>query len=434
MNTGSDALANEYSLFFAQFCNRMYKLRPMILNFTSSLRYLTCVLRRALASASIALILASVGWASPYQLQPVWSQLPQLTTAVYLPHRPQQWLAGLKTGELYWLHDASGRSESIHRFAVSTQSEMGLLAVQLHPDFPADPRVFVLLNPSGAELRTELQQWHWQQVPGQTPRLVQPEVVLSVPQPNVDHKGGGLVFGADGYLYVGLGDGGSVNNDLNVAQNSRSWLGKVLRLDINQRRLGIPYSIPPDNPWVGAQGYLPEIWALGVRNPTHLAFDDKAQLWLVEAAQDGANEINTVFSGSNLGWRCLDGGRRLLNASECLHDRFQAPVFAYQGNGMRRMVGGVWYQGGLIPSLEQHFLFADFKQGNVWALSQSGQVQELLSTDLNPSTFIQRPDGEILLADFLSGKIYQIIRTSQADDDHQKLGENEADHLQPTQP
>lgn len=412
----------------------MYKLTPMNPNFTSSFRYLSRGLRKALGGAWIFLLLTNLGWASAYQLQPVWSQLPQLTSAVYLPHRQHQWLAGLKTGEMYWLHDVSGRSEIIHRFAVNTASEMGLLAIQLHPDFPLDPRVFVLVNPAGNALSTELQQWRWQHAPGQMPTLTQPEVLLTVPQPNVDHKGGGLMFGADGYLYIGLGDGGSLNNGLNVAQNGRSWLGKVLRIDINQRRLGIPYSIPADNPFMNTPGFLPEIWSLGVRNPTHFALDASAQLWVVDAGPEGTNEINRLSIGSNLGWRCMDGERRLFSHAECAPGEFQAPLYAFQGNGMRRMTGGVWYRGESMPELEQHFLFADFNQGAVQAMSATGEVQTLLRADLNPSAFIQRPDGAVLLADFLSGKIYQLVHASQTADHDQQLGEHEADHLQPAQP
>lgn len=355
------------------------------------------------------LLLLMAGTARAVALVPVWENLPQVVGGVYLPQTTQQLLVAQKTGEVRWLHEGSGRSELVHRFAVNTQSEMGLLGLALHPQFPADPRIFVHLNPAGAALRSQIIQLRWVHTAGRMPILQQPEVLFDIAQPYANHNGGGMAFGPDGMLYIGLGDGGSHNDTARRAQNTASLLGKILRIDVDRRRPGVGYSIPPDNPLVEQDGARPEIWAIGVRNPVHLTFDDIGQLWLADGGHNDVQEINRVSGGDNMGWRCFVGARAFERDDECFEIEHTPPVLAYELRGGQAVAGGVWYDGYVQPWLRGHYIFADFVQGYLWAMDTNFQRYELGNWDIHPSAFIMRPDGALLVADYVGGVLYRLI-------------------------
>ncbi|WLD58403.1 PQQ-dependent sugar dehydrogenase [Salinispirillum sp. LH 10-3-1] len=359
-------------------------------------------------------LLSLAGAARGVALEPVWENLPQITSGHYLPHAPQQLLVTQKTGEVRWLHEGSGRSEVVHRFRVATHGELGLLALVLHPDFPADPRVFVHINPDSATPRSQILQLRWSQTPGRTPVLQQAEVLLDVVQPYSNHNGGGLAFGPDGQLYVGFGDGGSNNDTARRAQNPASLLGKILRLNVDERRPGVPYAIPPDNPFVAQPEVRPELWASGVRNPIDLTFDTRGQLWVADAGLADEQEINRVVRGDNLGWRCYLGQRAFERDVECAGIVHQPPVLTYELRGEQRVTGGLWYRGDTQPWLRDHYLFADFMQGYVWAMDDAHRRHELGRWDIHPSSFIERPNGDVLIADFVGGTLYRLIDAASA--------------------
>ena len=136
------------------------------------------------------------------------------------------------------------------------------------------------------------------------------EIVLTIRQPYANHNGGQLAFGPDGFLYVGMGDGGSAGDPQNNAQNPSSLLGKMVRIDVESGRK--PYAIPPDNPFINDRTYRPEIWAMGLRNPWRFSFDSKTgDLYIADVGQNRFEEINVEPRGSrggrNYGWNIMEG-------------------------------------------------------------------------------------------------------------------------------
>jgi glucose/arabinose dehydrogenase len=189
--------------------------------------------------------------------------------------------------------------------------------------------------------------------------------LLFVDQPYANHNGGDLVFGPDGYLYVGLGDGGSAGDPQGHAQSLESLLGKMLRIDPRPDR-DRAYSIPPDNPFVDRDGARAEIWAYGLRNPWRYSFDRATgDLWIGDVGQNAWEEIDRLPAGTppgaNLGWNLVEGSRRFTGDPP---NGAVAPVYEYpHASGACTVIGGVVYRGDEIPDLVGAYLFADLCLG-----------------------------------------------------------------------
>ena len=189
--------------------------------------------------------------------------------------------------------------------------------------------------------------------------------VLFVDQPFSNHNGGALAFGPDGYLYVGLGDGGSAGDPMGNAQSLSTLLGKLLRISPRPSK-GEPYAIPPDNPFVGRDGARPEIWAYGLRNPWRFSFDTATgDLWIGDVGQNAWEEIDLEPAGSdggsNFGWDRLEGTHPFEGSPA--PDSI-APVFEYaHGDGSCSVTGGYVYRGERIPTLAGAYLFGDYCRG-----------------------------------------------------------------------
>ena len=265
--------------------------------------------------------------------------------------------------------------------------ERGLLGLALHPDFADNGRLFVYYSaPMRAEAELGRRLW-WDhtahlaefRVSGDDPNradAASQRLLLQVDEPHKIHNGGALLFGPDGYLYLGLGDGGAldISGDPPVedyAQRTDVLLGKMLRLDVD----GVaPYAIPPDNPFVGTDGYRPEIFALGLRNPYRCSFDrhDGHALLCGDVGDFGYEEINLVVKGGNYGWRVLEGRHcydqeaPIDHPAVCARDGLLEPAFEYtncsneDACGGRAVIGGYVYRGRALPELQGAYLFGDW--------------------------------------------------------------------------
>ncbi len=238
--------------------------------------------------------------------------------------------------------------------------------------------------------------------------------VLFVRQPFPNHNGGNLAFGPDGYLYIGLGDGGSEGDPLGNGQNLATLLGKMLRIDPRPSG-GRPYGIPPGNPFVGRAGVRPEIWAYGLRNPWRYSFDRKTgDLWIGDVGQDRREENDfqpaRAMGGQNYGWNRLEGtlpfkGRPPPGATP--------PIFEYatHQNGTCAVTGGYVYRGRDIPHLAGAYVFADFCSGQLIALVQeNGRIVEHRSLGVTVpelASFGEDGDGE-LYALSLEGSVFRL--------------------------
>jgi glucose/arabinose dehydrogenase len=241
------------------------------------------------------------------------------------------------------------------------------------------------------------------------------EVLLTVVQPFANHNGGQLAFGPDGYLYIGMGDGGSGGDPFNNAQNTLSLLGKMLRIDVRTQPSG--YTVPPGNPFVGNMSYLPEIWAVGLRNPWRFSFDRQTgDLFIADVGQGAYEEVNyqptTAIGGANFGWNIMEG-MHCYNAVSCDQTGLTLPVAEYDHTaGNCSITGGIVYRGAAIPALQGVYLYGDLCTGRIWGLRLSGSTVEnrlLLETGFTISTFGEDESGSVYVADYANGSIYRIV-------------------------
>jgi glucose/arabinose dehydrogenase len=265
------------------------------------------------------------------------------------------------------------------------------------------------------------------------------EVILFLHHPTYsNHNGGQLVFGLDGYLYIGTGDGGGRGDPEDNAQDFASLMGKILRIDVESTSvtpimgdfsLYIPLlsvgndyparacRIPPDNPFLADVQAQPEIWALGLRNPWRFTFNSlTGDLYLGDVGQNLMEEINfQPVSGTgaeNYGWNILEGSICYSPATGCLSPpNYAPPVAEYDHILGCSVTGGEVYRASEYPSLHGIHLYGDYCSGRIWGLVNDGsgwQTQELLDTDFRISTFGSDEDGNLYLADLNTGQIYRI--------------------------
>ena len=240
------------------------------------------------------------------------------------------------------------------------------------------------------------------------------EVLFAIADPFANHNGGQLAFGSDGYLYVGLGDGGSGGDPGNRAQNPAELLGKLLRLDVESGAR--PYGIPPGNPQ--ASGWRPEIWALGLRNPWRFSFDRQTgDLYLADVGQNAREEINFQAAGSaggaNYGWRIMEGTACFNPSSGCSTAGLTLPVAEYTHDLGCSVTGGYVYRGTSYPRMQGVYFYGDFCTGRVWGLRREGAgwaSAQLVDTAHSISTWGEDEAGNLYLADY-DGTIYLVSDT-----------------------
>ena len=195
-------------------------------------------------------------------------------------------------------------------------------------------------------------------------------VILEIPQPRWNHNGGALVFGPDGMLYLGLGDGGGAGDPGRHGQNTQTLLGSILRLDVSEASPARPYAIPPDNPFADGAGGRPEIWAYGLRNPWRISFDPQTGLlWASDVGQDEREEVNIIERGGNYGWNVMEGSICFPREGACDPDGFVPPVWEYGRDDGCSIIGGHVYRGEAIPSLRGWYVYSDYCTGRLWAIN-----------------------------------------------------------------
>ena len=295
------------------------------------------------------------------------------------------------------------------RSRVRSGGEQGLLGLAFHPSYASNRRFFVYYTRSadGAIVIAEY-----------AASLTNPNtadsterVLLTIPHPTFsNHNGGMLAFGSDGYLYIGVGDGGSGNDPPNNAQNRNTLLGKLLRIDVDRQSGSLPYAIPLSNPFAGFIDGRDEIFAYGFRNPWRFAFDRLTnQLWVADVGQGSREEVNTpIQHGGNYGWRVFEGSSCTSNdPSLCIPSNYVFPVFEYGHSGGRcSITGGYVYRGSLNSLPDGVYVYGDFCSGEIFTWNGTAQ-QLLLDTPLNISSFGEDDDGEIYVV-ALNGMVSRV--------------------------
>jgi len=298
---------------------------------------------------------------------------------------------------------------------VRTSDEQGLLGFAFHPNYFQNGFVFVHYCAAGSGDAVIARY----RVSGSNPNEVDPasaQILLQVPAtPFQNHKGGQISFGPDGYLYIALGDGGSVGDPLGSGQNLQSLLGKILRIDVDASENDRLYAIPGTNPFKGnSEGMREEIYAYGFRNPWRFSFDPPTQqLWVADVGQDAIEEIDIVENGKNYGWNSMEGNACYPSGLSCNPSGLSLPYFQYLHSGSAASVtGGFVYRGTRQPELAGKYLYGDFVSGQVWAVSADGGAglnTELLNSNKLISSFGRDSYGEVFMLSYGDGAIYSIL-------------------------
>lgn len=300
--------------------------------------------------------------------------------------------------------------------------ECGLLSIAFSPDFAANGLFYVNYTAGSPRLRTVIAEFHAQA--GASAASPQSRrVILEIDQPFSNHNGGHILFGPDGMLYIGMGDGGAANDPHNNAQNPRSLLGKILRIDVTPRD---GYAVPADNPFVKDGRFRPEIWALGMRNPWRLCFDpDTDEMIAGDVGQNEWEEIQGVKAGTNGGWRPREGAHPnpnivreepiTIDTDPIVEYRQQSHPHAGYRRNMRDncVIGGLVYRGENYPALAGWYLYADNGSGRIWGLKRRGgriiSNMLLLESTTFPSSFGEDARGELYLCDHRGGRVFRIV-------------------------
>ena len=304
---------------------------------------------------------------------------------------------------------------------ISTGSERGLLGLAFHPDYQSNRQFFVnFTNNSG---NTVVRRYNVSGNPDSADASSGFDII-AINQPFSNHNGGMISFGPiDGYLYIGMGDGGSANDPGNRAQNKKELLGKMLRIDVDS---GSPYAIPVDNPFASDTSYSAEIWALGLRNPWRFSFDRATgDMYIGDVGQNIIEEIDyqpdSSSGGENYGWRLKEGNNCFIPSTGCdtiagLTD----PVTEYSHGGFPNkcsVTGGYVYRGCAIPDLQGTYFYGDFCSGQTWSFRYDGttitdsteRTVELGLGSISISSYGEDYFGELYICDYFSGRVYRII-------------------------
>lgn len=296
---------------------------------------------------------------------------------------------------------------------VASGGERGLLGLAFDPDYKNNG--FFYINYTRANpLTTVIARYKATTPAGNAADVASETILFTFAQPYDNHNGGSLQFGKDGYLYIATGDGGSGGDPLNNAQNRKSMLGKILRIDVKSSTKG-NYGIPAENPYSSStEGFLPEIYAYGLRNPWKISFDSASdKLVAADVGQNEREEINLITKGGNYGWRIKEGVDCFNPGSNCNTAGLIEPIYDYsQSNGDRSITGGYVYQGSDITSLKGKYIYGDFASGRIWSLEINGEKAganaKLLENAGSVSTFGQDAKGEIYFANYQNGKIMKL--------------------------
>jgi glucose/arabinose dehydrogenase len=298
---------------------------------------------------------------------------------------------------------------------VINQDEMGLLGVTFHPSFSANGKFYVnYVRNNAGQFQSVISEFLVSTANANQADPTSERILLTVDQVSnfTNHKAGQLAFGADGFLYFGLGDGGSGGDPFGHGQNTQILLGKMMRIDVNSTSPGKQYAIPPDNPFV-AGGGLPEIYAFGFRNPWRFSFDrPSGRLFVADVGQDSFEEIDIVQKGGNYGWNIMEGDHCFNPPSGCNMTGLSLPIIEIPHPEAEAVIGGFIYHGTALTGIQGMYIFGDLN-GKIWSLTEGPAntfTRSLLATEnFNISSFGQDATGELYVVDISGGRVLKLV-------------------------
>jgi glucose/arabinose dehydrogenase len=295
---------------------------------------------------------------------------------------------------------------------ITSGGERGLLGLAFHPNYASNGYFYI--NYTNTAGNTVIARYTVSANPD-VANAASATILLTITQPFANHNGGSLRFGPDGYLYIGMGDGGSGGDPGNRAQNINENLGKMLRIDVDSAS---PYGIPADNPYVGVAGN-DEIWAIGLRNPWKFNFDRlNGDLWIADVGQNQFEEINRTAAplptGLNYGWKCYEGNNVYSSCTGSLVFTFPVAQYSHLGTDpCNSITGGYVYRGTQYPNLYGKYVFAEYCTNKIGYTDTSGTiVWSNAFSNLGPTTFGEDIDGELYVAG--GSTVYKLVDTSLA--------------------
>ena len=298
-------------------------------------------------------------------------------------------------------------------------NEEGLLSVALDPEFAANGYVYAYYSPTAPRGVTRLSRFATMGEGAAFAFDAASELVLfEARQPYSNHNGGTVLFGPDGMLYLGIGDGGAADDPHGHGQNLGTHLSTIIRIDVRGASAEAPYAIPPDNPFLDREGALPEIWAYGLRNPWRMSFDrETGLLWAGDVGQRRMEEVSVVEAGGNYGWNVMEGSRCFLPETGCDRAGLALPAWEYDHDEGCSITGGYVYRGEAIPALRGWYLFSDYCTGRITAIhaetaASGGYVEPVVLWEGGPHSvvsFTEDADGELYAVTFAGKRFYRIV-------------------------
>jgi glucose/arabinose dehydrogenase len=293
-------------------------------------------------------------------------------------------------------------------------TEEGLLGLAFDPDYQNNGYLYVYYT-AADPLRSVLSRFSLDQGSAAVADPQSEVIIMEIQQPYSNHNGGQLAFGPDGYLYIGLGDGGSGGDPLGNGQNLGTLLGSILRIDVSGSSGPGHYQIPADNPFVDTAGARPEIWAFGLRNPWRFSFDSQTGLlWAGDVGQSSWEEIDIIAKGANYGWNTMEGFHCYSPSTGCDQSGLTLPLVEYDHSQGCAVIGGYVYHGDQIPSLQGHYVYGDYCSGNIWALVYDGGAVTgntlIAKSGLTITSFAEDLLGNLYVLS-RDGGIYTLVQT-----------------------
>jgi putative heme-binding domain-containing protein len=360
----------------------------------------------------------------PVELRPIHSTDIQFANPVWcgaLPGVPGQMLVLEQQEAKIWRLEQTGGITRRHLFLdltgqVKYGQNWGLVCLAFHPQFKTNRRYFLkyeveerpAVKTTVVERRASDDLLSDAGVPSRR--------LFAVEQPAFNHNGGCIAFGPDSFLYIGFGDGGFQRDPNGNGQNLHIAHGSMLRIDVDHRDQGKPYAIPADNPFLEAHrrdpAILPEIWAIGFREPWRFSFDPKnGDLWVGDVGQDTFEEICRVKAGENHGWNVYEGFEPFSEEYRRADAKFTFPLFAYPHRFGVSVTGGHVYRGSRSRSFAGVYIFGDYDTRRIWALKEKDgrlmAVRELGESPQHIASFGLDENGEIIVVGY-EGKIFHL--------------------------
>lgn len=303
---------------------------------------------------------------------------------------------------------------------IASGGEEGLLGLAFHPNYGSNGCFYVnyTTNHLSGTLQTAISEFRAAPSSANTVNPTSENILFTVDQPESNHNGGGLAFGNDGFLYIGLGDGGGGGDQhgtIGNGQDTTTRLGKILRIRVDCNGT---FTVPADNPFVAQANAAKEIWLYGLRNPFRFSIDHATgNLWIGDVGQNSFEEVDRLTpqqKGANLGWRCKEGTHNFNFTSNCQTATLVDPIFDYDhSQGDATVIGGYVYHGTNISALAGNYIFGDFISGRIWSLAQNGQGQWVRTLLVNAgggdlASFGQDANGELYVARYSSGAVARL--------------------------